>query len=135
MVQVTQAIQWISVLGFLLSAYALWVEYHARKKWSKKPYKALCDLAEQISCTKAFQSPYGRIFGISNGVYGLMVYSLILFLTWSYPLLIVPVSLITVVVSIYLGFISFFRIKNFCLVCMLIYGINVALLILSVSLL
>lgn len=114
-------------LGLIASFYALSV--NLRMKNDKK-YKPLCDLNNKISCSKAFKSDKGRIFGLPNPVYGIIFYSFIVFLHTSGMFLIVKVAIIiSVIASFYLAYVLFFRIRTICVVCISIYAINVLLLI------
>ncbi|RWS00215.1 vitamin K epoxide reductase complex subunit 1-like protein [Dinothrombium tinctorium] len=62
--------------GLTLTLYTLYVELQHERN---RNYKALCDINEHMSCTKAFTSRYGKGFGlfdtqshfnIPNPVYG-----------------------------------------------------------------
>ena len=120
----------ISLIGFLLSLYAIYVE---RMVKYDKNYKAICDISEKISCSKAFASGYGKIFfGISNGIIGTIFYALIAALNF-YGLtnFIFYLSVLSVIGSIYLAYILNFKVKTICLVCYSIYIINILLLIFS----
>ncbi len=43
----------LAVVGILLSAYALYVD---RKIDRKADYKAVCDINDRVSCSRAFKS-------------------------------------------------------------------------------
>lgn len=118
-----------SLIGFIFSIYALFVEF----KYSKnKEYKAVCDLTENMSCTKAFSSKYGRIGILSNSLYGIFFYITISILTYfSYLNYIFYLSILSFLGSLYLAYISYFKLKNFCLVCTAIYLVNTLLMIFS----
>ena len=72
-----QEIILLSLLGFLVSLYAIYVE----KKAENKKYKPICDLTDKISCTKALTSKYGKIFKIKNSIFGIIFYSIIFILS------------------------------------------------------
>lgn len=56
---------YFNIIGFLLCGYAFYVEM----KMKEDPtYKPLCDLDENISCTKPFNSTYGTGFGLVEKV-------------------------------------------------------------------
>ncbi len=115
--------------GILLSIYAFYVENKNRKE---KSYKPVCDITEKVSCTKAFSSQYGKILGISNSAIGIFFYLLILILSITNQIKIIfYFSVLAFTGTIYLSYISYFRLKNFCLVCTGIYIINFLLLFLS----
>ncbi|KAF5891659.1 vitamin k epoxide reductase complex subunit 1-like protein 1, partial [Clarias magur] len=50
----------LCVLGLILSVYALHVKF---SRESDPDYRAMCDLAESVSCSKVFTSRWGRGFG------------------------------------------------------------------------
>ncbi len=51
----------LAVLGFVLSAYALYVEV---AKTTDTGYVAACDINAWVSCSRVFSSPYGKGFGL-----------------------------------------------------------------------
>jgi len=62
----------LGVLGFVVSLYAFSIE----QKIARDPsYKPACDLSDAISCSKPVLSPYGRLFGLSNGLLGMGFYA------------------------------------------------------------
>jgi len=121
-------IQLLAIAGFLLSFYALYVE---KKADQDKNYKALCDISDKISCTKAFQSKWGKTFGIANSVHGLLFYALLFVLTFINIKLIFYLAVFSVLGSFYLAYVLHFKLKIVCLVCYLTYIINIFLLIFS----
>ena len=125
-------IQIISIIGFLLSIYALYVEIKSSKN---REYKAICDLRENMSCNKAFSSKYGKTAGLSNSIYGIFFYIIIFLLSYySYNNLIFYLAVFSFLGSIYLAYISYSKLKNFCLVCTAVYIVNILLLISSYKL-
>lgn len=120
-------IQIISVIGFLLSIYSLYVE----KKFARTKKKAICDINEKMSCTKAFKSHYSKTLGIPNSIHGIIFY-VVVFLVAFYGLQYVfYLAVLGVLGSIYLAYNLYFKIKTFCLVCSSIYLVNILLLIFS----
>ncbi|XP_047124320.1 vitamin K epoxide reductase complex subunit 1-like protein 1 [Hydra vulgaris] len=57
----------VSFLGVLISLYTLYVEIHAL---ADKNYKAMCDINENVSCTKVFLSKHGKGFGLIGPILG-----------------------------------------------------------------
>jgi vitamin-K-epoxide reductase (warfarin-sensitive) len=122
-------IQYLAITGFILSAYAHFVT----KKAKQPKYKAICDINNNISCSKAFKSPYGSITGISNTILGLVFYAIILILALlNQKFIILLLSIAAVLGSLYLAYILYFKLKNFCIICNAIYIINILLLIFSI---
>ncbi|XP_070573106.1 vitamin K epoxide reductase complex subunit 1-like protein 1 [Ptychodera flava] len=132
------------VLGLLLSAYALKVELC---KARDPNYVAVCDFSDRMSCTKAFMSPYGKGFGIigpllgddhilnfPNPILGIVFYSLQLIIgQWFYANAILIQfllysSIMSCIGSIYLGYILYFVLNDFCVVCIATYIVNFTLL-------
>lgn len=118
----------VAVIGFLLSFYFLYIEKKASKS---KKYKAICDISDKMSCTKAFSSRYGSLFGLSNSVLGLGFYLVIFLLTFYNITYIFYLSILSIIISIYLAYVLYFKLKNFCLICNAIYLVNILLLIFS----
>ncbi|XP_062859513.1 vitamin K epoxide reductase complex subunit 1 [Trichomycterus rosablanca] len=137
---------WVRVLlcsaGLILSLYALHVEL---SKENNPSYRAMCDLAESVSCSKVFTSRWGRGFGLvqvfttkdstfnqPNSVLGIIFYTLQLALGQSTSStaagFLVFASWVSVVGSIYLGTILVWVLEDFCVVCVSTYIINFALL-------
>ncbi len=115
----------IATVGLILSVYAYYVE----RKGKDKNYKALCDINNKMSCSKAFSSKYGKTFGVSNSIYGILFYLLIIILySINQRNIIFYLAIFSVLGSVYLGYLQYFKIKNFCLVCTLIYLVNLLLL-------
>jgi uncharacterized membrane protein len=120
--------QAITICGFLISVYALLV----RDKILKTPdYSPICDIRANISCSKALGSRYSKTLGIPNPVAGILFYALVFILSFFYISLVIYPVLVSVLFSLYLGYISYFKQKNFCLVCTLTYIINIALLVIT----
>eukprot|EP00735_Rhodelphis_limneticus_P003184 TRINITY_DN1452_c0_g1::TRINITY_DN1452_c0_g1_i1::g.27195::m.27195 TRINITY_DN1452_c0_g1::TRINITY_DN1452_c0_g1_i1::g.27195 ORF type:complete len:144 (+),score=26.66,sp/Q6TEK3/VKORL_RAT/39.57/8e-26,VKOR/PF07884.9/5.4e-27,SPC25/PF06703.6/12,SPC25/PF06703.6/29 TRINITY_DN1452_c0_g1_i1:55-486(+) len=115
--------------GFSLSAYALYVEH---KKSANPFYEAGCDLSEWISCSKVFTGEYGHIFYLPNAAYGTMFYPIMLLLNArGYKKMVLYLSVLACLGSLYLGYILAFVLRDLCIVCTSIYVINFFLLILN----
>lgn len=118
------------------------------KKTSDANYRAMCDLSSSISCSKVFTSRWGRGFGLlgtifgndsavnqSNSVYGILFYifQLLLGLTASAmaALILMTTSIASVMGSLYLGYILYFVLKDFCVICITTYLLNFILFVLN----
>ncbi|KAL7857338.1 hypothetical protein SRHO_G00162370 [Serrasalmus rhombeus] len=132
----------LCLLGLLLSVYALHVEL---SRENDPEYRAMCDLAESVSCSKVFTSRWGRGFGLvqlvvakdsalnqPNSLLGIVFYSLQLGLgqmvSSTAAQALVVMSWVSVAGSIYLAAILAFVLGDFCVVCVSTYIINFALL-------
>ncbi len=119
----------VLILGIILSLYSFSVE---KKIAKNKKYSPVCDISSKVSCTKAFTSKYGHVFGVSNALMGIGFYVAALLLTFSsFASLIFYMALFSMLMTLYLAYVSFFIQKNFCLVCISIYVINILVLLLS----
>ncbi|XP_026492406.1 vitamin K epoxide reductase complex subunit 1-like protein 1 [Vanessa tameamea] len=128
------------LLGILISTYALYVEMAAEMK---PGYKALCDISEHASCSKVLTSKYGKGLGIMpkdspfklpNCVYGVMFYSIMIFLTTFNVTSVVKVqialSITSLATCVYLAYLLIFVLRDFCVVCVSTYLLNIIVAIL-----
>ncbi|KAK2820322.1 hypothetical protein Q5P01_023281 [Channa striata] len=132
----------LCVFGLVLSVYALHVEL---SKERNPDYRAMCDLAESVSCSKVFTSRWGRGFGLvqflvakdsplnqPNSLLGIIFYTLQMGLGLSVSkkaaMFLVFSSWVSVAGSLYLASILAFVLGDFCMVCVSTYIINFALL-------
>ena len=123
------AVKVLAVVGFVVSMYALSVELKARKN---KSYRAVCDINESMSCTKAFTSSYGKLLFLPNSAYGLIFYCIMFVLAvLNQPHWMLYLAMLSFAGSLYLAYLSYVKMKNFCLVCTTIYLINALLLLFS----
>ncbi|XP_067295793.1 vitamin K epoxide reductase complex subunit 1-like protein 1 [Pseudorasbora parva] len=135
----------VCLSGILISLYAFHVE---REKTRDVNYRAMCDLSSSISCSKVFTSRWGRGFGLlgtifgndsavnqPNSVYGIFfyVFQLLLGLTASAmaALILMTTSIASVMGSLYLGYILYFVLKDFCFICVTTYLLNFILFVLN----
>jgi vitamin-K-epoxide reductase (warfarin-sensitive) len=122
----------LSIFGLLLSSYASYVIYRS----NNSKYKPLCDITEKISCTKAFSSKHGKLAILPNPWYGIAYYSVILSLVLlQQQKIIFILSIFMMVITLYLAYISYYKQRNFCIVCTGIYLVNFITFFYSYSLL
>jgi len=122
-------IQLLAIVGLILSIYSLYVE---KKLEVQKSYSPVCDINKTVSCSAAFESKYSETFGIKNSILGSGFYALVLLLSvTSFAPLILYLAAFGMLTTIYLAHLSYFKLKNFCLVCTGIYIVSLLLLILS----
>lgn len=121
----------LAAAGFLLSAYAFHVE---KKIEQNKAYRPVCDLNDTVSCTRNLASKHSRILGLSNSVAGLAFYAIVFVLVFtSYATIIFYLSHIALLGSLYLAYVSYYKLRTFCLVCSSIYLVNILLFIFSLK--
>ena len=58
----------LSGLGFLIAVYSYYVKWSYKRNPSG--YRALCDLGENISCSRVITSKYGSGFGVVGRLFG-----------------------------------------------------------------
>ncbi|NXR72512.1 VKORL protein, partial [Pycnonotus jocosus] len=131
--------------GAALSLYALHVEHQAAKDPS---YRAACDLAPSVSCTRVFSSRWGRGLGlvepvlgkdsavnVPNGAIGLLFYLLQGLLgpcgARAASVALLGTSVASAAASLWLGAVLLWGLGDLCVVCLSTYGINLALLALN----
>ncbi|KAF7705021.1 vitamin K epoxide reductase complex subunit 1 [Silurus meridionalis] len=137
----------LCALGLILSVYALHVEL---SKENDPNYRAMCDLAESVSCSKVFTSRWGRGFGLvqlfaekdsllnqPNSILGILFYTLQLGLGQMVSVtaahFLVMASWLSVAGSLYLAAILVLVLGDFCMVCVSTYIINFALMYINLK--
>lgn len=131
----------ISCVGIMLSTYALHVEV---AKEGNKSYQAMCDISSSISCSKVFTSRYGRGFGLigqlfgedhflnqPNSIFGIIFYCIVIILGEAKTLKVAKIQLGLVassnLMSMYLAYLLYFVLRDFCVICVSTYIVNVLL--------
>lgn len=118
-----------AILGLAVAIYSIILGQQIKKT---PDYKPACDISDRVSCSKALKSSYASMFGVSNAFIGVIYYAFVIILqlvSW-YGLLLLLTS-IGALFSIYLTFILYTRIRSFCVLCTFAYIINFILLYLS----
>jgi len=101
-------------------------------------YKSFCTISRAFNCDTVSQSPYAIMLSMPLAIWGVIGYSFILILLywagnnsagkqriWS---LIFWIMLVFSVHSVILALISTYRIRSYCILCIVSYGVNFALL-------
>ncbi|XP_071539939.1 vitamin K epoxide reductase complex subunit 1-like protein 1 [Panulirus ornatus] len=135
----------LAIIGIFLSAYALYVEV---LKEIDRDYQAMCDISASISCSKVFTSKYGRGFGIlgellgedhllnqPNSIFGMIFYCLVIIMGEIKSLKVAKFQRVFIglsnLMSIYLAYLLYFVLKDFCIVCVSTYIVNILLTVLA----
>lgn len=117
----------IASIGLLLSTYGFYIEQKLKKDTT---YKPLCDISPNISCSKPFLSPYGKIITNSNTALGMFFYSMLIVLGFfEYREVTFMFTFAGIAMSLVFAYILYFKIKTVCLLCSAIYIVNIALFI------
>ncbi|KAM3917800.1 vitamin K epoxide reductase complex subunit 1-like protein 1 [Leptodactylus fuscus] len=137
----------VCALGIALSVYAYHVE---TSRENDAEYRALCDINPSISCSKVFTSKWGRGFGLvenllgaqsllnqPNSVFGVLFYTLQILLGFvglvAAAVTLLVTSLASIAGSLYLAYILFYILEDFCVICITTYVLNFILLVLNVK--
>ncbi|KAF7235576.1 Vitamin K epoxide reductase complex subunit 1-like protein 1 [Varanus komodoensis] len=135
----------LCAVGLTLSVYAFHVETSKERDAS---YRAMCDISAAISCSRVFTSRWGRGFGLvagllgphsvfnqPNSVFGLAFYTLQILLGFSKSGLaavtLLGTSVVSIAGSLYLAYILFFVLHDFCVICISTYVLNFSLFFLN----
>ncbi|XP_078063523.1 vitamin K epoxide reductase complex subunit 1-like protein 1 isoform X2 [Mustelus asterias] len=124
--------RWLACgLGLALSLYAFHVE---SSKERDATYRAMCDISESVSCSKVFTSRWGRGFGLLGGIFGHdSVLNQPNGLTDSAmaAIALAASSVVSLAGSLYLAYVLFLVLHDFCLVCVTTYALNGLLFLLN----
>lgn len=136
----------VCFLGVLVSVYAYIVETRAEHD---PKYAPMCDLSPNVSCTKAFNSSYGKGLGLlqrfvgsdsilvqPNSVYGIIFYCTVLicgmFDGRRWDKLCLALCILSNITSVYLAYLLYFVLYSLCVVCVTTYVCNALLLVGSI---
>jgi len=135
----------LCLTGTLLAGYAYYVEV---AKEFNPDYQAMCDISAYISCSKVFTSKYGKGFGIigellgndhplnqPNSVFGAAFYFLLIILGLTklsgYAAAQHYLALSSNIMSLYLAYLLYFVLQDFCVICVSTYIVNILLTIVT----
>lgn len=138
------------MLKSLLLVFALaglgvsgWLAFSHYRIFTDITYHSFCAISQALNCDTVSQSPYALLLSVPVAVWALVGYSFLGMLVLmskrqpSQGHLSGPALLLTsfgfVIYSLILAYISSVQIKSYCLMCIALYGINFALLLLSWS--
>jgi uncharacterized membrane protein len=124
----------LAILGIADAGYLVW--QHARHK------SLVCPLDHD--CSVVTESKYAKIFGFRNEILGLIFYTTALvgiFVAIGVPALASLIKTLLVfgtlfgfLFSIFLTYVSFFKIRDYCFYCLISFGINTLLFLNSLAL-
>ena len=125
----------IVLIGFFDSIYLLVSHY---RNYVDMGYQSFCAISRAINCDTVSQSPYSIFLGVPVPAWGVLAYGFFLFLlVFAWPkaanrkriwTLLMLISLLFSIYSVILAFVSSYYIHSYCLMCILSYGVNLALL-------
>jgi uncharacterized membrane protein/protein-disulfide isomerase len=129
----------LALVGLGASLTSLYVHYQLLANPS---YTSFCDVSSTVSCTQAYLSRYGSIWGIPVALPGALWFGLILVLSYvevagpptvreTVPSYVFVLSTIGLAIILYLGYAAFFVLKVVCLLCLTTYAAVIGLFIVS----
>ena len=120
----------LALAGFCIALYT----YATEIRVSQDPtFKPMCDISDRISCTKPMQSPYANIFFFSNAIVAILFYALVFAMAVLGSNKLVFIAALTgSIVSCYLAYLLYFKVKSLCILCTSLYIINFLMLYFSI---
>jgi uncharacterized membrane protein/predicted DsbA family dithiol-disulfide isomerase len=128
-------------LGLAASGYATYVHY---RLLNDPTYLSFCDVSATVSCTEAYASRFGSLFGVPVALLGLLWFVLVLLLAWpaarsrdrsgfasnadGYLFVLATVALSFI---LYLAYGAFFVLKVVCLLCVTTYVAVIGIFLIS----
>lgn len=127
-----------ALLGLIASAAATWVHYNLIRN---PDYTSFCDINATITCKQAYLSRYGSIAGVPVALGGVIFFAWVLLMVWasrgksrvedSAPTYVFAASTLALAVVLYLGYASFFILKEVCPLCVTTYVAVIAVFVIS----
>ena len=129
----------LAIAGLAAAAASSWVHH---RLLTQPGYVSPCDVNATVSCTQAYLSPYGSLFGVPVAILGAVWFATVLALLIAAPrgtpafrenvgAYIFALSTIGLAVVLYLAYASFFILKAVCLLCVATYVAVIGLFIVS----
>jgi uncharacterized membrane protein/protein-disulfide isomerase len=126
------------LLGLAASVAATWVHYQLLVN---PDYSSFCDINATVSCKQAYLSRFGSVAGVPVALGGVIFFALAVLLVWagrprsraydSAPAYLFTWSTIGLAVVLYLGYASFFILKEVCPLCVTTYIAVIGLFVIS----
>uniref|UniRef100_A0A2C9JGS6 vitamin-K-epoxide reductase (warfarin-sensitive) n=1 Tax=Biomphalaria glabrata TaxID=6526 RepID=A0A2C9JGS6_BIOGL len=133
----------LCLIGLCISVFGLYIEIIKSKN---KDYVALCDISGYVTCSRALTSRYAKGFGLvdkifsntsilnqPNTVYGMAYFAFQATLAFnpssSAAVVQTAFSILANIGSVYLGYILFYIIRDFCVICVSTYVVNFLMLL------
>ena len=129
----------VAALGFGAALMSSYVHYRLLTDVS---YASACDVNSTISCTQAYLSRYGSLWGVPVALGGVMFFAMVLVLAGlagrpapksreNTPGYIFALSTLALAFVLYLGWASYFMLKTFCILCAITYVAVIAIFLIS----
>jgi uncharacterized membrane protein/protein-disulfide isomerase len=126
-------------LGLAASSWSSYVHYSLL---TVPGYTSFCDVSGTVSCTQAYLSQYGSLWGIPVALGGVVYFATVLLIAGfagqrsakareNVPAYVFALSTVALAFVLYLGWASFFKLNTICLLCATTYVAVIALFIIS----
>jgi len=129
------AVALLVLIGLFDSLYLAWSHF---RNYTDMAYKSFCAISRALNCDTVSQSPYAIFLNVPVAVWGAIGYGFFgLFLPLAFSpsaekkriwTLLFVVSFIFSLISIVLALVSTFYIHSYCIMCILVFGVNFLLL-------
>lgn len=134
--------RWVIVfalVGLAAAGASLFIHYRIL---TQAGYVSPCDINSTFSCSNAYRSQYGSLFGVPVALFGVLWFALVILLTMvagrgpesvqeSLPGYLFAFSTVGLAVILYLAYAAFFVLKELCVFCLVTYAAVIALFCLS----
>ncbi len=124
-----------AVVGLAAASSSLYIHYHLL---TQAGYVSPCDINATFSCSDAYRSQYGSLFGVPVALFGVLWFAFVILLVLvasrgpaevqeSLPAYLFAFSTIGLAVILYLAYAAFFVLKELCVFCLITYAAVIAL--------
>lgn len=124
--------KWLLAFAALGLGASAWSSYVHHTLLTQPGYASFCDVNSTISCTQAYLSQYGTLYGVPVAILGLLFFAVVLLLAGlggrltvqardNVPAYIFALSTVGLAFVLYLAWASFFRLNAVCLLCVVTY--------------
>ena len=128
-----------AVLGLGASSWSTYVHYSLL---TVPGYTSFCDVSGAISCTQAYLSQYGSLWGVPVALGGVVYFATVLLIAGvagqssargreNVPAYVFALSTVALAFVLYLGWASLFKLNTVCLLCATTYVAVIALFVIS----
>ncbi len=128
-----------AVIGLAAACSSLFIHY---RLLTQPGYASPCDINATFSCSDAYRSPYGSLFGVPVALFGVLWFAFVIVLVAvasrgpapvqeSLPGYLFAWSTIGLAVTLYLAYAAFFILKELCVFCLVTYAAVIALFIIT----
>jgi uncharacterized membrane protein/protein-disulfide isomerase len=135
--------RWLLIgFGALGLAAASTSSYVHHRLLTDPGYTSACDINAKVSCTQAYLSPYGSLFGVPVALFGVMYFVVVLLLAGlggrersdvrdTVPAYLAAWSAIGLAFVAYLAWASYLQLGTFCILCAVTYVSVIAIFVVS----